>query len=231
MKTDLFQSCGHCWVFQIFWHNECSTFTASSFRVWNSSTGIPSPLLAWFIVMLSKAHLTSHSRMSGSRLVITSSWLSGSWRSLLYSSSVYSCHLFLISFASVRCYVVNTVNDKEYYMDWKWEKCLFTISPFFSQIFWKWSCLIYSYNFDIIWYIIYQYIVSNILSHCVGCLFVALMISLLCKSFLVWYNPICLFFILLPLSKETMPKNFASAMSKNTLSKFLPGILWFVVSY
>ena len=30
MKTDLFQSCGHCSVFQIFWHIECSTFTASS---------------------------------------------------------------------------------------------------------------------------------------------------------------------------------------------------------
>ena len=32
MKTDLFQSCGHCWVFQICWHIECSTFTAPSFR-------------------------------------------------------------------------------------------------------------------------------------------------------------------------------------------------------
>ena len=41
MKTDLFQSCGHCWVFQICWHIEGSTFTASSFRIWNSSTGIP----------------------------------------------------------------------------------------------------------------------------------------------------------------------------------------------
>ena len=59
MKTDLFQSCGHCWVFQICWHIECSTFTASSFRIWNSSTGIPSPLLALFVVKLSKAHLTS----------------------------------------------------------------------------------------------------------------------------------------------------------------------------
>ena len=29
MKTDLFQSSGHCWVFQICWHIECSTFTAS----------------------------------------------------------------------------------------------------------------------------------------------------------------------------------------------------------
>ena len=39
--------------------------------------------------------------MSGSRWVITPLWLSGSWRSFLYSSSVYSCHLFLISSASV----------------------------------------------------------------------------------------------------------------------------------
>ena len=66
MKTELFQSCGHCWVFQICWHIECSTFTASSFRSWNSSTGIPSRPLPLFIVILPKAHLSSHSRMSGS---------------------------------------------------------------------------------------------------------------------------------------------------------------------
>ena len=100
MKTDLFQSCSHCWVFQISWHIECSTFAASSFRIGNSTTGIPSPPLAFFVVMLPKAHLTLHYRMSGSRLVITPSWLSGSWRSFLYSSSVYSCHL-LIPSASV----------------------------------------------------------------------------------------------------------------------------------
>ena len=45
-------------VFLICWHIECSTFTASSFRIWNSSTGIPSFLLALFLVMFSKAHLT-----------------------------------------------------------------------------------------------------------------------------------------------------------------------------
>ena len=103
VKTDLFQSCGHCWIFQICWHIECSTFTASSFSIWNSSTEIPSPPLALFIVMLSKAHLTSHSRMSGYRWVrvITPSWLYGSWKSFLYSS-VFSCHLFLISSAYVR---------------------------------------------------------------------------------------------------------------------------------
>ena len=58
MKTEIFQPCGHCCVFQIFWHIECSTFTASSFRIWYSSTGIPSLPLALFIVVLSKAHLT-----------------------------------------------------------------------------------------------------------------------------------------------------------------------------
>ena len=30
MKPDVFQSCGHCWVFQICWHVECSTLTALS---------------------------------------------------------------------------------------------------------------------------------------------------------------------------------------------------------
>ena len=52
--------------------------------------------------MLPKAHLTSHSRMSCSRLVATPSWLSRSWKPFLYSSFVYSCHLFLISFTYVR---------------------------------------------------------------------------------------------------------------------------------
>ena len=33
MKNDLFQSCGHSWVFQICWHIECSTLTASSFGI------------------------------------------------------------------------------------------------------------------------------------------------------------------------------------------------------
>ena len=97
-----FSSPVHCWVFPICWHIECSTITVSSFRICNNSTGIPSLPPALFVVMLSKAHLISHSRMSDSRWVITPSWLSGSWRSVFYSSSVYSCHLSLISSASVR---------------------------------------------------------------------------------------------------------------------------------
>ena len=35
MKTDLFQSYCHCWVFQICWHIECNTLTASSEKLWN----------------------------------------------------------------------------------------------------------------------------------------------------------------------------------------------------
>ena len=63
--------------------------------------GIPSPPLPLFVVMIPKAHSTLNSRMFCSRSVITTSWLSGSLRSFLYSPSVYSCHLFLISSASV----------------------------------------------------------------------------------------------------------------------------------
>ena len=98
MKTDLFQYCDHCWVFQICWHIEYSTLTASSFRILNSSAGILSTPLALFIVMLPKGHLTSHFRMSTSRWVSTPSWLSGSLRPFLYSSSVYSCHFFFFFF-------------------------------------------------------------------------------------------------------------------------------------
>ena len=102
MKTDLFHSYGHCWVFQICWHIECSTWTVLSFGIWNSSAGIPSPSLALSEVMLPKVHLTSCSRMSGSRWMVTPLWLSESLRSYLHSFPVYSCQLFLIPSASVR---------------------------------------------------------------------------------------------------------------------------------
>ena len=92
----LFQSCGHCWVFQICWHIECSTFTASSSRIWNSSTGIASPPLALLVVMLPKAHLTPHSRMSPH-----------CYHSMLY----LSVHLplpmsFILSYISCRCWTL-----------------------------------------------------------------------------------------------------------------------------
>ena len=68
-KTDLFQSWGLYWVFQISWHIECSTLLPLSLRIWNGTAGTASTPLALFLVMLPKAHLTSHSRISGSRWV------------------------------------------------------------------------------------------------------------------------------------------------------------------
>ena len=73
-------------------------FHGISLRIRNCSTGIPSHPLALSVVLLSKAHLTSHSRMSGSRWVITASWLSGSWRSF--------CTVFLCNLATSSCYLL-----------------------------------------------------------------------------------------------------------------------------
>ena len=127
MKTDLFQLCGHCWLATICWHIECSTFTASSFRIWNSSTGIPSPPLVLFVLMLLKAHLTLHSRMSDCRWVITPSWLSGSLRYFLYSSS-----LFLPPFLNIFCFChFHTVSVL--YCAHLCMKCSLTISNFLKK--------------------------------------------------------------------------------------------------
>ena len=95
---------GHCWIFQICWHSECSTFTASSFRIWNSSTGIPSPPLALFVVMLPKAHLTLHSRM----WVIIPLWLSVSWRSLQMwvCNSSHQEVKYILAHYNVACFVM-----------------------------------------------------------------------------------------------------------------------------
>ena len=43
-KTDFFQSCGHCCIFQICWPVECSTFTASSFRM------LPYTIILYYII-------------------------------------------------------------------------------------------------------------------------------------------------------------------------------------
>ena len=148
MKTDLFQSCGHCWVFQICWHIECNTLTELSFRIWSSSTAIPSPPLALFLVMLPKAHLTSHSRMSGSRSVIIPSWSSGSWRSFFNTkkkrSYVYSCYLFLISSAS-QVHTISVLYCAHLCM-----KCSLGISNFLEKISSLSHSIIFLYFFALI---------------------------------------------------------------------------------
>ena len=96
--------------------------------IWNSTAKIPSPPLSLFIVMLPKVHLTSHSRMSGCRWIIISLWLSRSLRPFLYSSCVYSCHLFLISSASIKSSLFSL------YHAHPCMKCLFAISNFLEEI-------------------------------------------------------------------------------------------------
>ena len=57
-------------------------FNSIIFMIWNSSSGIPSPPLALFVLMIPYSHLTAHSRMSDSRWGTTPLWLSRSLRPL-----------------------------------------------------------------------------------------------------------------------------------------------------
>ena len=144
MKNDLFQFWDHCWVFQICWHIVCSTFTASSFRIWNRLAGISSPPLALFVVMLPKAHLTLHSRMSGSRWVSTPSWLSGLWRSFLYCFCV-----FLPSLLNIFCFCyVHTISVL--YCAHICMKCSLGISNFLEEISGLSYSIVFLYFFALI---------------------------------------------------------------------------------
>ena len=95
--------------------------------------------------MLSKAHLSSHSRVSDPRCVIKPSWLSGTRRFLLYSSSGYSYHLFLMSSASVRS--IQFLSFIEPIFAWNvplvsrifLKRCLVSPIPLFSSISLHWS--------------------------------------------------------------------------------------------
>ena len=83
------------WPFPVLWPllsfpsfpSHCSTLTASSFRIWNSSAGIPSPPLALLIVMPHKSQMTSHSRMSRSRWVIHRPSIPSSYGLLFFTTS------------------------------------------------------------------------------------------------------------------------------------------------
>ena len=80
--------------------------------------------------MLPKAHLTSHSRMSGSRWVITPTWLLGAIKIFFnVVHSVYSCHLFLVSSASIMS--IPFLSFIELIFAWNF--------PLVSVIFWKGS--------------------------------------------------------------------------------------------
>ena len=120
-------------------------FHSVIFRNWNSSAGIPSSLLVLFEVMLPKPHLTLHSKMFGSRWVITPSSLSGSLRSFLYSSSVCSYHVFLMSSASVRFISFLFFNCAYLCM-----KCSLAISNFLEEISSLAHSIVFLYFFALI---------------------------------------------------------------------------------
>ena len=86
----------HCLSLGLEWKRTFSSPLASA--EFSKFAGI----LSFFIMMLPKAHMTSHSRRSDARWVITPPWLYGSLRYFVFSFSVYTGHLFLISYASVR---------------------------------------------------------------------------------------------------------------------------------
>ena len=219
MKTNIFQSCGHCWLFQMCWHIEWSTFTASPFRIWNSSDGIPSPPLALFVVMLPKAHLTSHSPL----------WLSGSWRSLLYSSSVYSCHLFLISSASVR--FIPFLSFIKPIFAWNvplvslifLKRSLVFAILFFSSISLHWSLSkAFVYLFDILWNYAFRwtYLSFSPLP------FTSLLFTAICKAFPDNHFAFLHFFFLgMVLITSSCTMSWTSVHSSSgTLSDLIPRI-------
>ena len=168
MTTDLFQPYGHCWVFQIYWHIECSTFTASSFRIWNNSAEIPSSPLALFVMMLPKAHLTLQYKMSGSRWVIAPSvvfWVIKfffcivneadvdffflEFRSFIYDptkvrnfisgSSVFSkSNLYIWNFL-VHILLKPSMKDFEHYLTSMWNECNCVVVWTFFSIAFLWD--------------------------------------------------------------------------------------------
>ena len=71
----------------------CSTLTASSFRILNSSTGIPSPPLTLFVVMFPKP--LSVFTLQDDWLLLSGHTILVIWDPFYVVFSVYSCHLLL----------------------------------------------------------------------------------------------------------------------------------------
>ena len=91
--------------FQICWHIECSTFRASSFRIWNSSTRIPSPPLALFLGLLPRARLTSHVAKysqgwgGAESFLVENHWY---WRTFVKDTDFARTHIYWIMYPSFK---------------------------------------------------------------------------------------------------------------------------------
>ena len=62
-------------IFQIWWHIVCSNLPASSFRIWNNSVGIPSPLLSLFIIMCLRPNFIELDKLCSMRSDWLAVWL------------------------------------------------------------------------------------------------------------------------------------------------------------
>ena len=120
---------GHWWIFQVYWHIDCSTLKASSFRILSGSAGIPSPSLTLLIEILPKTHLTSCSRIFGSRWVATPLRLSRSLRSFFVK---FFC-VFLSPLLNIFCFCqVQTLSI--FYCAHSCMKCSLDLSYFLEEV-------------------------------------------------------------------------------------------------
>ena len=126
MRIDLFKSWGHCWVFQICWHNECKTLMASSFRDLNSSPGISSHPLSLLTAVLLKAHFTPQNV-----------WL---WETnysivVIWFMKIFSIQFFCVFFPSLpdfSIFLVSTIFIL--YCAHLWAECSLNVSNFPEKI-------------------------------------------------------------------------------------------------
>ena len=160
--------------------------------------------------MVPKAPLTSHSRMTGSRWMITPPSLCGSLRSFLCSSSVYSSHLLLISSVPVKFIAFLSFIGPVFHVPIMFQGLH---SPFVSLIF-----LTRSLVFPILLF-------SSISLHWSLRMTFLSLLALLCKSAFSW-----VYFSFSPLSFASLLFSAACKTSSDNhfafLHSFLLGMVW-----
>ena len=124
-------------IFPYLLHVEYSTLTAPSFRVWNSSTGIPSPPLVMFIVMLPKVHLTS--LPTGREFYLSVRWNFASLPSFFFPPTPFSVFLLFRELWSYKT-VVEGLSSEKGEND---EKAKHSAKPVFWVLLFYWTTFLF----------------------------------------------------------------------------------------